>query len=133
MMNAPRRLYLQPLASGTALAIYALERDGRCEVIEALRSLGEESYSQYSSTRNMILHIAEHGFHSPQSWYRRIRGWRDQWEIRKGDHRFLGFVDGDSLVLCIHRRKRRQKLAEEDFARVDSLRKEWLHESRTRP
>ena len=111
------------------MRVYALEVDGTCEVIEFLDERLQESLA--ADLRSIILHIAAHGFRTPRNWYRRLVGWPNQWEVRKGRHRLLGFVDGEMLILCLQRLKKGQELPAGDFARVARLQEAWLDERDT--
>lgn len=127
MINA-ERFTLHPLATGRSMDVYALSVDGRCEIIEFLLEQYEQRDDFFRDLRNMLQHIAEHGFRTPQTWYRRIVTWPDLWEVRKGKHRLLGFAYGNMLVLCTHRLKRGPELPAADFRQVAQLRHEWLSE-----
>jgi mRNA-degrading endonuclease RelE of RelBE toxin-antitoxin system len=125
-MNTARELSLDLLVAGRQLDLFAVAVDGRSEVMAFLQELVDRDQRLFLDLRNVLRHIAEVGYSAPNEWLRRLHGWEDQWEIRKGDHRFVGFLLDRRLFLCLYRVKRRQSLDREDFRRVDRLRKEWL-------
>jgi hypothetical protein len=126
MISEEPRLGLHHLVSGKQLDIYAVSVDGKSEVFEFLRQSLEHDRRLYSDIKNMLSVVADEHYTAPDTWFRRIRAWPDQWEIRKAGHRLLGFVVGQRLMLCLHRVKQKQSLRPQDFQRVDSLRSEWI-------
>jgi hypothetical protein len=113
------------LSEGARLDVCALVTDGDSEVMEFLLRRHRDDRPLLESVQQMLKHVADHGYFAPQSWFRKLRGWPDQWEIRKGRHRLLGFVTGRRLILCLYRLKQGQRTDAGDLERVDRLRREW--------
>jgi len=125
-MELERGLSLDLLVAGRQLDLFAMAVGGKSEVLDFLRGLVASDHRLFGNLRTLLRHIAEVGYSAPNEWLRRIHGWEDQWEVRKGDHRLVGFMLDRRLFLCLYRLKKRQSLDREDFQRVDRLRKEWL-------
>lgn len=106
--------------------MYALVANGRCEVLEFLREIALREPNLHADLARIVRHIADLSYSAPNTWFRRIHAWPGQWEVRKGDHRLVGFLSDDRLILCMHRIKKGQSLEKQDFRRVDSLRREWI-------
>jgi hypothetical protein len=114
-----------PLVRGPRLDVYALHADDRCEVWEFIERLDAEEPKRRQTLVAVLHMIGELGFRTPESYFRRIHAWQDQWEVRSGRHRLYGFQTGASLVLCCHGLKQGQKPDSRVLARVDRLRREW--------
>jgi len=121
-------LQLVTLVTGRQATICALAIDGHCEVYEFLKEVLVTDRHLYDDVSNMLRFCADNFHHAPSKWLRTIRTWDDQWEIRKGDHRLLGFLRGGELVLCLHRIKSGPSLPQQDFERVARLRREWIRQ-----
>ena len=119
-------LQLVALARGSQLTVYALVRGGRSEVYDFICAAIAEERSLASDLQSILKYIADHDFRTPEAWFRAISGQDDQWEVRKGRHRLMGFIEGRALILCLYRLKDRQKPLPKDLKAVADLRKEWL-------
>lgn len=107
------------------LRIWALEVEGKCEVWEFLESLVTGDPATLSNWLRQLDQIGLRDHFAGEKWFRKIRGWPDQWEVRRGDHRLIGFRTGSDLILCLHRVKDKAKTDRADLARVDRLAREW--------
>lgn len=119
-------LQVIPLVEGRQVIVSALAVDGHSEVYEFLRETLRTDQHLYADVRRILLFCADNFHHAPAMWLRAIRTWEDHWELRKGDHRLLGFLRGRELVLCLHRVKSGPSLPRQDFERVARLRQEWI-------
>ena len=130
-MDERPNLQLVALARGSQLTVYALVRSGRSEVYDFICAAIAEERSLASDLQNILRYIADHEFRTPEAWFRAISGQDGQWEVRKGRHRLMGFVDGRALILCLYRLKDRQKPQAKDLKAIADLRKEWLSDYET--
>ena len=118
-----------PIVIGRAkLSVWALEVDGQSDVADFLLAQRTQDPLLFDRLRAIFRHIAEAGTAAGGQWLRQLRAWPEQWEIRQSRHRFLGFLDGDALILCLYRLKSGQDPARQALERVERLRKEWSHE-----
>jgi len=108
-----------------ALRIWALEVAGESEVWEFFESLVEHDPVALTNWLRELDQIGSHDHFAGEKWFKKIRGWPDQWEVRRGDHRLLGFRTGNDLILCLHRVKDKAKTDRADLARVNRLAREW--------
>jgi hypothetical protein len=105
-----------------------LEIDGRSEVRDFLQQQQLDDPRLFACLRAIFAHVAEAGTAEGGQWMRQLRAWPQQWEIRQGRHRFMGFVTGRELILCLYRLKQGQEPARQDLERVDRLRQQWSQE-----
>jgi len=110
---------------GPKLAVYALEVDGKSEVADFLLKQRQADPLLYDRLIRIFLHIAREGISAGGQWFRQLRAWPGQWEIKQSRHRLLGFIHGGELVLCLYRLKQGQEPARQDLERVKRLMKAW--------
>jgi hypothetical protein len=121
------RLEKMPIWVKRRLAIWALAVDGRSEVADFIAQVAQDRDAAMD-WMNELDEIGRLGHFAGQQWFRKLVGWPDQWEIRRGDHRLVGFWIGDDLILCLHRLKRKQSTDRRDLERVARLAKEWVRQ-----
>jgi len=123
---------------GRALDIYHLAINGRDEFSDfvcALRETPTESNRNFASHLGEILGmIASRGFLTPATYFKKLKGWTDLWEIRRRqgrqNHRFYGFTVADrEFYIVKYMDKRTQKADREALRFVDRVRTEWTRQA----
>lgn len=107
------------------LRIWALVVNGETEVGEFLDRLAREDPQAITSWVLQFDQIGQRDHFVGEKWFKQMAGWPDQWEVRRGDHRLMGFRVGDDLILCLHRVKHKAMADPADLARIDRLAREW--------
>lgn len=69
--------------------------------------------------------IGQRDYFVGEKLFKQMKGWPGQWEVRRGDHRLMGFRVGDDVILCLHRVKHRDRADPRDLARVERFAREW--------
>ena len=126
-MNAPR-LDRMKVWTPQKVRFWALVIDGRTEVGEFFHEMGTRDPEALVQWMKQLDRIGQQDHWAGEHLFRRLKGYPDQWEVRRGDHRLLGFRVGDDVILCLHRVKHRQLTDPRDLERVARLAKEWRTE-----
>jgi len=116
------------IVNSTQLTLYFLRWNGRCAAEEEVNNIVEADPDQARDLIGVLAYIAEHGFRTPDIWFRKLHELEDGWEIRKwGRFRIYGFVVADSeLYLCECENKRGRNPDGRLLKRVARLRDAWL-------
>ena len=104
---------------------WALIVDGDSEVGNFLLELAQENPKALLDWLRELDVIGQKDHFVGQKLFRKMRGWPGQWEVRRGDHRLMGFRVGDEVILCLHRIKHSDRADPGDLARIDRFAKEW--------
>lgn len=115
------------IISGSELTLYVLRSNGRCDAEEEVLSLAQER-DKAQELLELFKYIAANSFRTPSSWFKKLKGWDDIWEIRKfGRFRIYCFmVSGAELYLCACEYKKGMQPNKSILQRVARLRDEWL-------
>ncbi len=124
---AVARLEKTPIWVKRELAIWALVVDGGSEVADFIVQVARDPDAAMDWMKQLD-EIGRRGHFAGRQWFRKLVGWPDQWEVRRGDHRLMGFWIDDDLILCLHRLKRKQSTDRRDLERVARLAKEWVQQ-----
>ncbi len=112
---------------GSELSLYFLRSKGRCDAEDEVVSIAQDA-DKMQEFLELFKYIADHSFRTPSSYFKKLKGWEDVWEIRKfGRFRIYCFmVCGTELYLCAHEYKKGMKPDNDILRRVTRLRAEWL-------
>jgi hypothetical protein len=86
---------------------------------------GHSWIGSHERTNKQFDQIGQRDHFVGEKWFKQMAGWPDQWEIRRGDHRLMGFRMGNDLILCLHRVKHRDMANPADLACIDRFAREW--------
>jgi len=126
-MEAPR---LDRIKVWTAhrVKFWALVVDGETEVGAFLDELAREHPGAMLDWAKQLDQIGQRDYWIGEQWFKQMKGYPSQWEVRRGHHRLMGFRVGDDVILCLHRIKRSDRADPRDLVRIERLAKEWRNQ-----
>lgn len=101
---------------------------GSCPVEEFLESLTAKQTQKVT----WVMQLVEEMNTVPVKYFKKLSGTNDLWEIRvqsgNNIYRFLGFMDGDNIVILNHAfQKKSQKTPIKEIAIAETRRKDYLN------
>lgn len=119
--------HIEPGVVGRRIAVFAIIRNGKSEVMDFLTALSESRPAEHALLMQSLRQIADAFPLVRETRLRKLEGrpFEDMWEVKRGQHRLYGFTARGGLLLYRYGFKTKQKANRDPLRSVVECRNEW--------